>query len=416
MRKNRKSLFRLLSRGGVIAALFFLSPPFFRLAADTFVASTPIKLTAHDMEVIFNELVPAEKQQVIASHPEEKKKLVSEIKKLLSVAQAAEQAGYAERSDIESQILLQSEVDLNKAYRKKNPDARVTDEEVNAYHKAHPTEFDEFSKNIPRLQEQPQGTVRDELRRRHGVFKVIVERARKEGIERDDATRLTLLLDRAQVLADAYLIDLQKNADEFVSDIDIEQYFNAHRSDFDEVRVRHILISTLPPGDEDDSADVKHKKSSEKAKPPDEDEPRKKAQKLLNRARKGEDFAKLARQNSEDPTSKEKGGALGFFGRGRMEIAFEKAAFELKPGEISDLVETPYGFHIIRLEERRSATSVGDKKVREQILESLKQKRVEAKIEEIAANSDVVVTEDFPTVPKIAKPSADKAIKKPGMR
>src|SRR5882672_4408929 len=109
-------------------------------------SSTPktVKLTAHDMQLIFQELLPPQQQQQIASDPEEKKKLVGEIKKLLAVAQVAEQEGYAEHPDIKSQLAFQQDMDLNNAYRKKNSDAKASDEEVNAYHLAHPKDFDDF--------------------------------------------------------------------------------------------------------------------------------------------------------------------------------------------------------------------------------------------------------------------------------
>ena len=89
-------------------------------------SSTPktVKLTAHDMEVIFQELLPPQKQQQIAADPEEKKKLVGEIKKLLAVARVAEQEGYAQHADLTSQLAFQQEIALNNAFRKKNPDAK----------------------------------------------------------------------------------------------------------------------------------------------------------------------------------------------------------------------------------------------------------------------------------------------------
>lgn len=386
--------------------------------------SRTVKLTAHDMQVIFQELVPPQKQQQIASDPEEKKKLVAEIKKLLAVAQVAEQEGYAEHADIKSQLAFQQDMDLNTAYRKKNSDAKATDEEVNAYHLAHPKDFDDFLQGNPRFQQQAQGPQRDELRKQFGEFKVIADRARKEGLDRDDATRLQMILDRAQVLAGAYLSELQKNADKLVSDAEVEQYYADHPADFDEVRVRHILISTEPKEDPEneagakdtkDSKDAKDKKPAEKPKTLTKEEARKKAQDLLDRIHKGEDFAKLAKENTDDTASKDKGGEYDFFRRGKMVPEFDKAAFALKPGEVSDLVETQFGFHIIKVEERRTAPNPStDQKVRQGIVDKLKAEKLEQQIAQIAKDSPVVVPEDFDATPKVAAQPQTSSYRSPG--
>src|SRR5712692_4721165 len=215
-----------------------------------------VKLTPHDMEVIFQELLPPQKQQQVAADPEEKKKLVAEIKKLLAVAQVAEQEGYAQHPDLQTQLAFQQDIALNNAYRKKYPDQKVSDEEINAYHQAHQKDFDDFLQSNPRFQQQAQGPQREELKKQFGEFKVIAERARKEGLDRDDVTRLQMVLDRSQALAGAYLSELQKNADKLVTDAEVEQYYKDHPSDFDEVRVRHILISTQPKEQPEEDADA----------------------------------------------------------------------------------------------------------------------------------------------------------------
>ncbi|MCE5335567.1 MAG: SurA N-terminal domain-containing protein [Desulfobacteraceae bacterium] len=103
-----------------------------------------------------------------------------------------------------------------------------------------------------------------------------------------------------------------------------------------EVRARHILFRVLPDAPQ---AEI--------------DKIRANAQKVLDEVKGGKDFAELAKKNSQDEGSAPKGGDLGFFTAKQMQVAFSEAAFALKPGDISDLVRTPYGFHIIKVEEVR---------------------------------------------------------------
>jgi parvulin-like peptidyl-prolyl isomerase len=214
---------------------------------------------------------------------------------------------------------------------------------------------------------------------------------------------LSILLDSSQILQNAYLSELGKNADSLISDREIEQYYNDHKSDFEEIRVRHVLVSTQPPPPEAPKDEKDAAKDKPKPKQLSKEEARQKAQALLDRARKGEDFAKLAKENSDDPGSKDKGGEYDFFSRGQMVPEFETAAFVLNPGQISDLVETPFGFHIIKLEDRRPGPPLTDPKVRQQITDKMKEQRLKDRIEEIARDSTIVVPEDFDTTVKPAE-------------
>ena len=366
--------------------------------------SPPVRLSAHDMRIIFQELVSIEKQQQIAADPLERKKFVSEIKQLLALARIAEESNYAEQ--VRLIPLLSFEVDkaLNDAYRKKNPDAQVPDRSIDAYYASHPKAFDDFIQINAFAAKQAQGPGRIKLKKQFGEFKVIAERALRAGLDREDPTRLQIIVSRSQVLAGAYLTDLQKTTSERVTVAEVNEYYEDHLADFDEVRVRHILVSTQP--DEEPADDAKAKKpvlSKEEA--------RKKSQLLLDRVRKGEDFAKLAKENSDDPGSRDNGGGYDFFGRGKMVVEFEDAAFSLKPGEVSDVIETQFGFHIIKVEERRrAAPPATDQTVRQQITEKLTQEKLEALIAEIADRSPVVVPEDFDTTPKVIRlpPSSTK--------
>jgi peptidyl-prolyl cis-trans isomerase D len=94
------------------------------------------------------------------------------------------------------------------------------------------------------------------------------------------------------------------------------------------------------------------------------------AEEVLAKARRGEDFATLAKEYSEGPT-KSKGGDLGYFKRGQMTPPFEEAAFKLKKGEISDLVRTEFGYHIIKVEDIKEATTKTLEDVRDEIVDAL---------------------------------------------
>jgi parvulin-like peptidyl-prolyl isomerase len=364
-------------------------------------SSKPVSynLTKHDMEVIFQEMIPPQQQAQMAASPEDKKKLIDEVKKLLSVAAYAESEGYAQRPEVQAQLALQSDLGLNDAYRKKYPETKISDEDINAYYQAHPNDFDTFLQSNPQFQQRAQGAQRDQFKKQYGEFRVIAERARKEKLDENETVRLEMLIKRSDVLNNAYLGDLDKNADKLVSDAEIEKYYGEHQGDFEEVRARHILISTQPqqPPSPDPA------KKGEQPKAPSKEEARKKAEEVLAKARKGEDFAALAKQYSDDPGSKDKGGEYTF-SRGQMVPEFDKAAFALQPGQISDLVETQFGYHIIKLEERRAGAGASDPKVRQQIVNKLKKDKIDAKIDEIAKNSKVSVPEDFDMNVKAAEP------------
>ncbi|MFI5184807.1 MAG: peptidylprolyl isomerase, partial [Vicinamibacteria bacterium] len=120
---------------------------------------------------------------------------------------------------------------------------------------------------------------------------------------------------------------------------------------------------------------------------------RARAQALLARLRKGEDFAKLAKEFSEDAGSAGKGGRLEPFGPGQMDPAFEKAVFALKPAERSDVVETPFGFHIILLFETLPSEHLAfeptKEKIKQYILVNRRQQRIEALLATLHAKASI---------------------------
>ena len=111
---------------------------------------------------------------------------------------------------------------------------------------------------------------------------------------------------------------------------------------------------------------------------------RTRAEELLKQARGGADFAALAKANSEDEGSAVNGGDLNYFGRGQMVPEFEQAAFTLKPGEISDLVKTSFGFHIIKVIESQPEVTRPLDDVRTEIVDQLKWQQAQQQAEQDA--------------------------------
>lgn len=118
------------------------------------------------------------------------------------------------------------------------------------------------------------------------------------------------------------------------------------------------------------------------------------ARQVREQAVTGTDFAQLATQHSEDPGSAARGGDLGFFGRGQMVGTFEAAAFALEVGQISELIETPYGFHIIRVEERQLPDFEENREgFRNQVLEDMRAEAEEMYVQSLTDSLDVQIVD-----------------------
>src|SRR5438067_515672 len=170
--------------------------------------------------------------------------------------------------------------------------------------------------------------------------------------------------------ADAYRVPARvraryvayRPADIVSKDDEVAEYYALHKDDKftepEQVRARHILVKT--------AAD---------AGPDAKTAARKKAEELLAKVKAGADFAALAKERSEDAGSAANGGDLGLFTRGRMTPAFEEAAFALQGGGLSDVVETPFGFHVIKVEEHRPGGAKPLETVHDEIADTLKRER-----------------------------------------
>ena len=149
-----------------------------------------------------------------------------------------------------------------------------------------------------------------------------------------------------------------------ITEADVKKYYSENEKQFEvpeQVRASHILIE---PEMTDPDVDPNEAKAQAKAK----------AQKLLEQIRAGADFAELAKAHSADSGSAPNGGDLDFFARGEMEAPFDKVAFELKVGQVSDVVETRYGYHIIKVTDRKAASVTAFEQAKDDIMNALIQK------------------------------------------
>jgi peptidyl-prolyl cis-trans isomerase C len=160
-----------------------------------------------------------------------------------------------------------------------------------------------------------------------------------------------------------------------VSDATVQKFYDDNPSQFEEpemVRASHILVSTQGKTGtplSDDEMKAKHKIAED----------------LLKRARAGEDFGKLAKEYSDDPGSKDNGGEYTF-PRGKMVKEFEAAAFSLQTNQVSDIVTTQFGYHIIKLSEKIPAKKLEFAKVSEQIRDYLEGQQIQKILPDVMAS------------------------------
>jgi peptidyl-prolyl cis-trans isomerase D len=169
-----------------------------------------------------------------------------------------------------------------------------------------------------------------------------------------------------------------------VSEQDVQRYYEDNAQQFstpEQVRASHILLKTEGKTE----ADVK-----------------KQADDIAAKAKGGADFAALAKEYSEDDSNKSKGGDLDFFGRGQMVPEFDKVAFSLQPGQISDAFKTSFGYHIVKVTDKRAATSRPLAEVRPQIEDQIKWQRAQDEAQRTADDlaSQIKKPADLDTVAK----------------
>lgn len=166
-----------------------------------------------------------------------------------------------------------------------------------------------------------------------------------------------------------------------VSDKDMEAYYNNHKDQFniEEVKASQILISTLDKDNKEVNKDEKNKLKE-------------KAQSILDKIKNNEDFTTLAKEYSDDKKSGKDGGDLGYFAKSDKNIEFTKEVFKLNTNQVSNLIETPYGYHIVKVTDKKTVTkSLEDSK--DDIKARILNEKYTKHIDSLYKNGKITITE-----------------------
>ena len=353
-----------------------------------------LNLSAEDMAMIAEDQPPQFRSR-LATDAAARKSFAEDLRKLLAVAEEARAKGIGNKPEVKRQLdLVRSVVVAENYFKSQGTGANgpnISEQEVEDFFKqpVNQKKFDQFiddakAKN-PQLaggQQIPEEQLK-QVKRQLGQVLIGEQRAVAAGADKKRQVDLQVKLEQARILAQNY------------AQAELAEKMKATDKEVDDYLAQHPELDSKPN--------------------------RSKAEEVLKRAKAGEDFTKLAKEFSTEPGAKEKGGDLGWFGHGQMVPEFEQAAFALKPGEISDLVETKFGYHIIKLDDRKTENKDGKpeeqvkarhiligvsggeadnpfappKSGKEKARAAIEQEKQKKVLDEILSRSHVSVAEDF---------------------
>ncbi len=200
-------------------------------------------------------------------------------------------------------------------------------------------------------------------------FSILAQEAKAQGIDKEADIQSKLKDLTSRVLVEEFIV--RNTGKTEVSDKAIQSYYDSHKAEYaheEMVKAQHILIKIDDAGNAEQVAAAKEKIMDIKA-----------------RLDKGQTFEVLAQKLSDDPGSKTNGGDLGFFGRGNMVPEFETVAFNTKKGEVSDPVQTQFGWHLIKVTDTKAPGNTPLAEVREEIKGKVQAESQQAEVESLLA-------------------------------
>jgi parvulin-like peptidyl-prolyl isomerase len=324
----------------------------------------------------FLSTLPEPQQRMLATNANQRKAFITQFKQMFSLAQAAQAEGLHKSDEVIRRAMITADQILAQEGMKQNPDAEAyNEEEGKAYLAAHQAEFDADVKTIMAgSTQEPSPEQIEMMKGQWSEMKVRADKARKAGLDKSPGIQAALKFRRANILADAYSDKLEKDLKP--SPEEIKKYVEEHpEADLEKIR--------------------------------------QKAEGLYERVKNGEDFVSIAKQFTEDG-SRDAGGDLGWFGRSRMDPEFEKVAFSLQKGQISELFKTQFGFHIVRVDDRRTVKKASTDGAPEEpqeevqarhiflstqeadgVAQMLAQKKIQRAMEDATLRFPVTAPEDF---------------------
>jgi peptidyl-prolyl cis-trans isomerase C len=260
------------------------------------------------------------------------------------------------------------------------------------------SEFESALQTLPaEYQQYASGPGKRQFAEDYLRMKMLAAEGTKAGLDKDPDVLRQLALMRENLIAQAQLSKIETGIT--VSDADLQKTYDAQKGQYEQVKARHILIAFKgSPAAQEGKTEL----TEEQAKA--------KAEDIRKQLAGGASFDELAKKESDDVGSGARGGDLGQFGRGQMVPEFEKAAFDAKVGEVTPVVRTQFGYHIIKVDEHGSTPF---EEVKPTLEKTEKQTRVQAALEQMKTNAKATFNDAYfgPATP--AAPQAQPAATPP---